>query len=143
ELGEMFQTAWRSRPIFLYNVLTSRDGEARWCDNIDTPEPESCHQQIAKALELALADLKQRFGDDMERWRWGDAHPAIGKHRPFSNVPVLRNIFEIAVPSPGDTYTVNVGRYDLRDAKRPFANVHAASLRAIYDLADPDRSVFM
>ena len=31
----------------------------------------------------------------------------------------------------------------MREAERPFANRHAASLRAIYDLADLDRSLFM
>ncbi|MGC5189035.1 penicillin acylase family protein, partial [Escherichia coli] len=29
------------------------------------------------------------------------------------------------------------------DARAPFANRHAASLRAIYDLAEPERSLFI
>jgi penicillin amidase len=36
-----------------------------------------------------------------------------------------------------------VGQYHLSDGKAPFASRHAASLRAIYDLADLDRSVFI
>ena len=35
------------------------------------------------------------------------------------------------------------GRNDLGDHERPFANRHAASLRAVYDLADLNRSQFM
>jgi penicillin amidase len=38
---------------------------------------------------------------------------------------------------------VNVGRNRLEDAARPFANTHAASLRAIYDLSDLDNSLYI
>jgi len=47
------------------------------------------------------------------------------------------------VPSPGDTYTINVGRNSLANESAPFASRHAASLRAIYDLADMDASMYM
>ena len=47
------------------------------------------------------------------------------------------------MPSGGDSYTLNVGRMEWGDAAEPFANRHAASLRAIYDLADPEASVFI
>ena len=47
------------------------------------------------------------------------------------------------MPTPGDPYTVNVGRSRLEDAARPYANTHAASLRAIYDLSDPDNSLYI
>jgi penicillin amidase len=45
--------------------------------------------------------------------------------------------------TPGDSFTVDVGHYFVGDDERPFANRHAASLRALYDLADLDRSRFM
>jgi penicillin amidase len=38
---------------------------------------------------------------------------------------------------------VNVGQYHLDKADAPFANRHAASLRAIYDLAEPENSLFI
>jgi penicillin amidase len=38
---------------------------------------------------------------------------------------------------------VNVGHVFIRDEARPFANRHAPSLRAVYDLADLERSRFM
>jgi penicillin G amidase len=44
----------------------------------------------------------------------------------------------VRVPSAGDTYSVNVGRYNPRNEKHPFENRHAASLRGIYDLSNPD-----
>ena len=47
------------------------------------------------------------------------------------------------MPSPGDAYTVNVGRNNLNDEAQPFANRHAASLRAIYDLSDLEKSLYI
>ena len=47
------------------------------------------------------------------------------------------------MPSPGDTYTVNVGRNTLANEAAPFASRHAASLRAVYDLADLDKSMYI
>ena len=64
-------------------------------------------------------------------------------HRPFDKVATLNPLFNVEVPSPGDNYTVNVGQYNPGEGVAPFANRHAASLRAIYDLADLERSVFI
>ena len=47
------------------------------------------------------------------------------------------------VPTGGDNWTVNVGQYWSNDPKAPFANRHAASMRAIYDLADLEKSQFI
>ena len=79
----------------------------------------------------------------MARWKWGDAHPAHHRHRPFSRSPWLARVFDIRVPSAGDAYTINVGSTELNDDAEPFASRHAPSLRAIYDLADPERSLFI
>src|SRR4029079_17182193 len=64
-------------------------------------------------------------------------------HRPFGFVPVVKEYFNVAPETAGDSYSLNVGAYTLRDDARAFAKRHAASLRAIYDLADLDRSLFM
>jgi penicillin amidase len=79
----------------------------------------------------------------MTKWRWGEAHIARSVHRAFSGKAVLGELFDITVPTPGDTYSVNVGRNTIKDEQEPFTNRHAASLRAIYDLADLDRSLFI
>jgi penicillin amidase len=58
-------------------------------------------------------------------------------------VPYVARFFNVAPETPGDTYSVNVGHVFIRDEARPFANRHAPSLRAVYDLADLERSRFM
>jgi len=143
ELGEAFRTQWSPRAVFVANVLARSGDHERWCDNVRTPALESCDELLAGSLEAALADLRKRYGEDASRWRWGDAHYARHEHRPFGRQPILARWFDIVVPTPGDTYTVNVGRQDFFDEERPFANRHAASLRAIYDLAEPQKSLFI
>ena len=142
ELGPYFELLWRSRPVFLYNVLTDRNGQSRWCDDINTPARETCADMISRSLALAIADLKARYGQDMARWRWGEVHVARNEHQPFSNVPVLRDLFEIRVESPGTTYSVDVGRNDISDPIAPYTSTHGPSMRAIYDLSNLDQSVY-
>lgn len=143
ELGGAFRSNWRSRAPFLTAVLAGRDGQERWCDDVRTPPRESCDAMLSAALEAALADLRERYGEDVSAWRWGAAHFARHEHRPLGRVRWLAPWFEIAAPTPGDAYTVNVGRNRMADEARPFANVHAASLRAIYDLGTPDNSLYI
>ena len=143
ELGVAFRGQWRQRAVFLENVLADRDGQARWCDDVRTPRVETCDEILGASLEKALADLRRRYGDDPARWSWGKAHEARLRHRPLSRSTWLRGAFDIAVPSGGDGYTINRGEMDFNDEAEPYANRHASSLRAIYDLADPQASVFI
>ncbi|MET0194474.1 MAG: penicillin acylase family protein, partial [Hyphomicrobiaceae bacterium] len=114
-----------------------------WCDDRSTPEREKCSDMLARALGLALADLEKRYGKDRSKWRWDTAHYADGEHRPFSNEPRLAPYVDIRVPSPGGSYTLNRGKTDFGDKLQPFANRHGSSLRAIYDFADLERSLYM
>ena len=143
ELGDMFDGEWAHRARFMYHVLADTGGQGRWCDNVNTPARETCADLLPKALELALADLRRRYGEDRSQWHWGDAHYALSEHRPFGRQPLLAKLFDIRVPSPGDTYTIDVGRNTLANEAAPFASRHAASLRAIYDLSDMDKSVYI
>ncbi len=143
ELGDAFRANWMPRANFVSRLLSGDAGHARWCDDVRTPATETCEELLALSLEAALADLKKRYGEDPSAWRWGAAHVARHEHRPFGRQPLLARLFDIRVPTPGDTYTVNVGRINLYDEAQPFANRHAASLRAIYDLSDLEKSLFI
>jgi penicillin amidase len=116
--------------------ILARD-DAFWCGS------GGCGPWSARALSQALTQLQTRYGSQVVQWRWGQAHPAISRHQPFSNVKALAPLFEVQVPTGGDTFTVNVGQYQLDNPDQPYANRHAASLRAVYDLADLENSVFI
>ncbi|WP_370653321.1 penicillin acylase family protein [Lacisediminimonas sp.] len=128
----------------MVNVLQDRDGQSTWCrDTRPGAAATDCAQLMSVSLGAALAGLEQQYGGNMRDWRWGRAHLARAEHRPFSRVPLLAPLFELRVPTPGDTYTVNVGRYNLSDETHPFHNRHAASLRALYDLSDLEKSRYI
>jgi penicillin amidase len=143
ELGDAFRPNWSPRAPFVASVLAGTGDAARWCDDVRTPATETCEELLAASLDGALAGLAKRYGADIAKWRWGEAHFARHEHRPFGRNPILARGFDIVFPTPGDTYTVNVGRKDFHDEERPFANRHAASLRAIYDLANLENSLFI
>ncbi|MDI1342291.1 penicillin acylase family protein [Polaromonas sp.] len=116
--------------------MVERDDKA-WCG------AAGCAAQSTAALDRALTALQAKWGSQPAQWKWGEAHPALSAHRPFSNVAALARLFDVSVPTGGDSFTVNVGQYWPNDEKIPFANRHAASLRAVYDLADPEKSRFI
>ena len=140
ELGDLFNDSWDMRASFMISVLKGELGQ--WCDDVRTPAKEDCGKMTALAFDLAAAELEKRYGD-RAKWRWGAAHVAAADHRPFGFAPVISHWFNVAPETSGDAYSINVGHFFIRDAARPFANRHAPSLRAIYDLADLDRSFFM
>jgi penicillin amidase len=137
-LGEQRFAALYGKRHFRGVVETAMEtNDAWWC------APHGCATQAGLALTRSLERLESLYGADLGRWRWDVAHPALSSHRPLGNVALLARWFDVRVPTGGDTFTVNVGQYWPNDAKRPFANRHAASLRAIYDLAEPERSLFI
>lgn len=116
--------------------ILARD-DKDWCGE------QGCAAASSAALGRALDRLQQMQGNDVAAWRWGASHQAYSVHKPFGNVSALARVFDVRRPTGGDPFTVNVGQYHLDKADAPFANRHAASLRAIYDLADLENSRFI
>jgi penicillin amidase len=118
ELGPAFTTSWSTRAQFVAGVLADRNRQGRWCDNVGTERVETCDEILAASLERALADLRKRYGDDPRRWRWGEAHAAWSRHRPFSRVRWLAPFFDIRVPTPGRCVHIERGPERLRRRRR-------------------------
>lgn len=142
DLGPAFPRYFDGRPQPLIRLLEGKSTARDWCDDRATPARETCAQVLGDALARALKDLETLRGPDRTKWRWGDVHIAVNEHRPFGQMPQLAPFFNVEVPSPGGDETLNRGKSDWGSA-RPFANRHASSMRAIYDFADLERSVFM
>ncbi|MBI3514104.1 MAG: penicillin acylase family protein [Proteobacteria bacterium] len=140
ELGDMFAQLWDLHPRLIARTL--RD-ETAWCDDIGTADVETCATQVARALDQALDALEQRHGADPTRWRWGDAHLARHDHAIFTRIPVLRDLADLVIAADGGNDTVNRGAMRVANAREPFADVHGAGYRAVYDLADAAASRFV
>jgi penicillin amidase len=146
ELGsELMNDYWDQRNVHLsmVNVLKNRGGQGRWCKSAADQHVKDCGHLLSIALEDALGELERHYGNKMTEWKWGEAHMAHSEHRPFGKVPLIAPFFDIRVPTPGDTFTINVGRYNMRDELEPFASRHAAGMRAVYDLANLEQSRFI
>ncbi|WP_437905384.1 penicillin acylase family protein [Sorangium sp. So ce327] len=143
ELGDLFGPAFGERLAFLRNVLSDVDGQARWCDDVRTEPRESCDEAAGRAFQRAIAYLEERYGGDPATWSWGAAHPARSQHAVLGGVPVLSRWFDVEVASAGDNHTINLGGYSIGDEDGPFVSRSGPGFRAIYDLGDPERSVFM
>jgi penicillin G amidase len=135
ELGPQFSRYFRLRLHMLSN-------SPRWCDNIQTGETESCSDIVSAAMTAALASLDDKFGTDMQKWRWGAAHEAVFSHPLFGRISVLNRLSDIRIESDGGPFTVNRAQPRITNAKQPFASVHGPGYRAIYDLSNLANSLF-
>ncbi len=140
ELGEFTRSFLHYRPRFLRFVLEARP---IWCDDITTEAVEDCASRLETALDAALEELTARFGPDPARWRWGDVHRAAFDHRLLGSLPLIGAATNLGIETDGGFYTVNRGANRLGEPDHPYAHVHGAGVRAVYDLAELPQSRFM
>ena len=142
DLGPLADEIAHVEPLFLERVFRNTDGAAAWCDILQSSPVETCTETARQALDEALIRLTERYGPDVESWRWGDAHQATHDHPVLGRVPVLRHLVNIRQSTSGGDFTLQRGLTSGRDPD-PFLNVHGAGYRGVYDLADPDSSLFI
>ncbi|MEO3435218.1 penicillin acylase family protein [Inquilinus sp. CAU 1745] len=140
ELGDGFDDYGGLEPVVLRRMLTER---RIWCDDVETQSVEECGDALTTSLLAALDRLEAKYGSDPSEWRWGEAHRAPLDHPIFSRIPIIDRLFDLGIQTDGGEFTVNRGGMDVGDAATPFAHVHGAGFRAVYDLADLTESQFM
>jgi len=136
---DLSEQGGRVDPRRLDQVL--RNDMTRWCDDRRTASVETCAEQTAAAWDAALADLSRRYGADLGAWRWGDGHPARFTHPLLSFLPGVPHWMGITVASSGGNFTLMRGGHGATEGL--FVNGHGAGYRAVYDLDDLSRSLFM
>jgi penicillin amidase len=135
--ADVFKAQYGKRHFRLLLENVMQQPNSPWC------APKTCAEQSTAALDRALDRIVTMQGKTPASWKWGEAHLALSTHKPFGQVPVLRDWFSVRTPSDGDLFTVNVGQYWAGEKYLPFANRHAASLRVVYDLSDLEQSQFI
>ena len=142
ELGPSFPRYWGYRPDFTLRVLDNVEGQARWCDDKTTTQIEDCPSRIRLALHDAVTELSTAYGSEPSRWRWDAAHRATFSNRPFGAFPLIGPLFNREVPVDGGAFTPLRADHSMA-SERPYAAIHGAGYRGIYDLADEDRSLYV
>ena len=105
----------------------------------DKPELNGRDQFLISCLQDALYQLRQKLGNDMNQWQYGqeDYHHALIKH-PLSNVlgDSLRKIFECGpLPRGGNGFTP--GATSTNDNQSS-----GATFRMVVDVGDWDKTLF-
>jgi penicillin G amidase len=137
-LGDRYKDRYSYVTRFVVHTLTVNDDG--WCDDVRTPEKETCDAAVTLALRRGVADLERRLGSDMSRWRWDAVHRAIFPHQGLDAVGALRPILSRSVPNGGDWSTVNVGPVA---TDHPYEQHNVPGYREIVDLSPANDSRFL
>ncbi|WP_172328710.1 penicillin acylase family protein [Mangrovicoccus sp. HB161399] len=140
--GPLAATFDHVEPLFIERVFRNVGGAAAWCDVIQSEPVESCAQIARLALDDAMVWLGETYGGTLESLRWGDAHQAHHDHPVLGGVTVLNWLVNIRQSTSGGDQTLARGLTKGTDPA-PFANVHASGYRGVYDLTDPNASLFV
>jgi len=140
ELGPLFDRYWGLRPEVVDHMLILAP---EWCDDVTTGREEDCDSRLEIALERAVERLARDYGPALDQWTWGRVHRAVFDHQIFGAIPIVREIANLSAPAPGGPFTLLRANIRVRDENDPFAAVHGAGLRAVFDFADLSNSRFI
>ncbi|HND52064.1 MAG TPA: penicillin acylase family protein, partial [Pirellulaceae bacterium] len=123
--------AIRKLPILIAQLTTPT---AEWLGE----DPRTARDQlVADTLRRAVARTRESLGADQSKWRWGTLHKVTFRHPLAPMGPSFEQAFNIGpFARGGDVTTPNNTRHD-----ESFQQVHGASYRQVFDLADWDRGV--
>ncbi|TKW66199.1 MAG: penicillin acylase family protein [Paracoccus denitrificans] len=142
DLGPLADRVRGIQPGFIERVFRNRNGAAAWCDIRQSAAVETCPALARQALDQAIYDLTEQYGPDVTSWRWGDVHEAVQVHPALGPIPRLGWIANLRQSlSGGDTTLARAPM--LATADQPYRPASGSAYRGVYDLADPDSSVFI
>ncbi|HJT59270.1 MAG TPA: penicillin acylase family protein [Ktedonobacteraceae bacterium] len=91
-------------------------------------------QTFSQAMQMLI----EKSGSDMKKWRWDRIHHLQLQHAAFKQVPLLKNVFSVTVPSAGDWGTINYG--PIHEDLQQYAG---AAYRQIIDLSGTENDLFI
>jgi penicillin G amidase len=112
-----------------------RNPASSWVNNIHTEEEECFDEIVIQSFRETVQWLEENMGGKPDDWQWGKIHQLSINH-PMGSVKILDRIFGLnkgPFPVGGSFHTVNPKAYSFHN---PFAVVHGASQRHIYDMSD-------
>jgi penicillin amidase len=142
DLGVSFGRFFVPQAPALVRLLSGKATGRDWCDNRKTEPRETCDRIMAAALDRAIELLEVRYGSNRRGWRWGEVHPAVSANQFWSEIPLVSRLSRIVEPGHGGPYTLNRASVSFAPEDL-FQSTMGSSYRAIYDLSDLDRSLYI
>jgi penicillin amidase len=132
----------QSSQVLLATLQLLERPDAFWlapAAELENGEPQQLRDAVLRrSVREAVAELRQRFGDDPQSWRWGRLHTVYFMHG-AARTPELKRLLNVGpFEMPGDGFTPNNTGQNFRFSYR---QVVAASYRQVVDLGNPDASV--
>ena len=127
-------------PLFLEKVLRNFENAGAWCDIKHSNKIETCAELSEKSLTRSLRKLKDEYGSDVNKWRWGNErrinHPSFS----VDGILIPKFLHEISSEISGSTHTLNSTM--LSEASKN--NVaKASSFKMIIDFSSEDKNMFI
>jgi|LauGreDrversion4_2_1035121.scaffolds.fasta_scaffold79661_1 hypothetical protein len=93
---------------------------------------------MAYALDKAVKDLASRFGQYTNtNWRYGLLTKVVYTHAPFSNVPILKYLYQHETEYSGNRRTPNMALYFFNRPEDKLQKFSAGAVfRMVNDLSD-------
>jgi penicillin amidase len=143
ELSKMAEGLPVIQTLFLERVFRDVDGASIWCDVVQSEEIETCDQMASLALDDSLLWLEETFGrGDLSTLRWGDAHQTALDHPILSWSRGFSFMSNIRLPFSGGDTTLFLG-FSAGASEDPFQADFGSTFRGVYDLSDPNSSVYI
>jgi penicillin amidase len=139
ELYERLLEAYKVIRLTVDKIVETQS--SKWVDNISTEKiAESLNDIIEQSYKDAIGYLRQKYGDDIQLWKWGNIHHLTLKH-PLSTVKIFDKIFKLnrgPFKVGGSFHTVSPFNYPFG---KPDEVTSGASHRHIYTLFNWDSSL--
>ena len=140
ELGSNFLSANIINPLFLEKVLRNYENAGAWCDIEQSNKIETCAELSKKSLTKSLRKLRDAYGSDINKWRWGDERKIKQSSFSIDGTLIPKFLKEISGEIHGSTHTLNstmlIDPSKSKEAK-------ASSLKMIIDFSSPAKNMFI
>ncbi|MDC3075760.1 penicillin acylase family protein [Paracoccaceae bacterium] len=140
ELGLNYYYINRISPLFLEKVLRNFGDAGTWCDIKHSNKIETCTELSKKSLTISLKKLKNEYGSDVNKWRWGNERRV--NHPSFSADGILFPKFlrEISSEISGSAHSLNSTM--LNDMSQN-NEAKASTFKMIIDFSSPNKNMFI
>ena len=90
----------RHQSTIFEKVLRNYENAGTWCDIKHSDKIETCAELSKKSLTKSLRKLKDAYGADVDKWRWGNERRI--KHPTFSvgSTLIPKFLLEISTEIP-------------------------------------------
>ena len=135
---EAFDGMGRGSPVHLGRLKSRLHGIIEEDDVSFLPEGSDWPSLMSQALSDAVIELQQRYGKDMDKWRWGQVHRTNPQHILSLLYPDLASLLNPpSFPMSGDSDTPLAASYALA---QPYTVMGLSVARYVFDLSDWDKS---